>query len=92
MCYSCLFVLLFLRRLASNYHQMIDNYKVISDNLSFCKACFLTFSVNEIVQEKTFRLFILPSDCEIWLVGKISLVIMVCFKSILYVCKIGGFE
>ena len=51
MYYSCLFVLLFLRRLARNYHQKIDNYKIISDNFSFCKVCFLTFSVNEIVQE-----------------------------------------
>ena len=52
MYYSCLFVLLFLRRLANNYHQKIDNYKIISDNFFFfCKVCFLTFSVNEIVQE-----------------------------------------
>ena len=36
---SCLFVLLFFRRLASNYHQKIDNYKIISDNLSFCNVC-----------------------------------------------------
>ena len=43
--------LLFLRRLASNYHQKIDNHKIISDNFSFCKVCSLTFSVNEIVQE-----------------------------------------
>ena len=43
---SCLFVLLFLRRLSSYYYQKIDNnkiviqYNTVADTFSFCKACF----------------------------------------------------